>query len=50
MRTLPEDQRINFGQSQTQEASLPTITTQEGFDALPSGASFIEDGKVLVKE
>ena len=27
-----------------------TVTTQEEFDALPSGATFIEDGVTMVKD
>ncbi len=32
------------------QQTIPTITTQEEFDALPSGARFYEDGQLLIKD
>lgn len=34
----------------SQAGQVPTVTTQAEFDALPSGATFIEDGVTMVKE
>lgn len=40
----------NTEQEQTEEPQeIPTVTTQEEYDALPSGAQFLENGKLFTK-
>lgn len=38
-----------IGGKKTKEAEAPTVTTQEQYDALPSGSVYIEDGKKYKK-
>ena len=45
-RELQKEENAARGSSQ----ATPTITTQAQFDALPKGASFIEDGRTMVKQ
>ena len=42
--TQPESDEPTVTQPESVPPSVPTVTTQEEFDALPSGAIFIEDG------
>ena len=36
-------------QEETEQEELPVVTSQEEFDALPSGAQFLENGKLFTK-
>lgn len=45
-----ETPQENTEQEQTEEPQeIPTVTTQEEYDALPAGAQFLENGKLFTK-